>query len=204
MKNIAVCLAGRIRGYENNLQSFQNFINELSKYGNIYFFVSLNTERDPYHIGFEEFLMKQAKCYFKYSNYVSPYHYPQFQTKYNMCSMFYNQQECFNMITQTSIPFDIVMKYRTEINYHGDLFKIQTPLEPNTVYVPNDYDYGGLNDQLGYFDMQTAWIYLSVYSKLQDYYDQSVYIHPETLLQTHLLRNNIKIVRFPFPYTLRR
>lgn len=69
--NIAICIVGRILGYENNIDSIKQFINYLQLIGNVYIFVSLNTIKDEYHIEFENFintLNNLNNNYFYYEN----------------------------------------------------------------------------------------------------------------------------------------
>ena len=47
--NIAVCIVGRVTGYENNIQCIQKFFDHLKTLGNLYLFFSLNTKKDEYH-----------------------------------------------------------------------------------------------------------------------------------------------------------
>ena len=52
--NVAVCLVGRITKYEVNIHSLKKFNKTLTDKYNVYYFCSLNTKRDKYHINFEK------------------------------------------------------------------------------------------------------------------------------------------------------
>jgi hypothetical protein len=119
--------------------------------------------------------------------------------------MFYNQKRCLDMIIQSAIPFDIVFKWRTEI-YFDDHIKLKindvANIKENTVYIPNCYDWGGLNDQIAYGNLNTMKLYSDLYNNLVTY--NTVRCHPETLLKHHVNTSNINIERFDFGYYLKR
>jgi hypothetical protein len=202
MRNIAVCIIGRVTGYENNIKSIETFCKSLKAQAcQVYFFVSLNTERDEYHEHFEQFLNKLVPdishtfFYKKYDH--------EFKSMYNMCSMFWNQQNCSTLIQESGVQFEIVMKWRTEILFENP-FKIVSNLMAGTVYIPTNYDWSGLNDQIMYSDTQSAYKYLSLYNHLNDYNKKDVHFHPETLLRYHVQMVGLSVKRFVFPYKLKR
>ncbi|NBP00495.1 MAG: hypothetical protein EBU90_10305 [Proteobacteria bacterium] len=206
MTYLAVCIVGRVKGYENNKDSIERFCKLLIDQNyKVHFFVSLNAERDTYHKDFEIYLSKlipDINHKFFYRIYTKELEGPDFDSKYNMCSMYWNQQNCSDMIRNSGIAFSKVMKWRTEICF-TNAFSLHI-LQPNTVYIPNDFDYGGVNDQMMCSDLETAHKYLGVYNCLRTYQKESVYIHPETLLKHHLQKSGVTIVRFHFPYHLKR
>lgn len=206
MAYLAVCIAGRVKGYENNKDSIERFCKSLINQNyKVHFFVSLNTERDTYHQDFEMYLSELAPDIshkFYYRVYTNEFEGPGFDSKYNMCSMYWNQQNCSDMIRESGIQFDKVMKWRTEICFKGPI--VLGDVQPNTVYIPHDFDYGGVNDQMMYSDLESAHKYLGVYKCLSTYQKESIYIHPETLLRHHLVKTGVVISRFPFPYYLKR
>ena len=201
-RNIAICLVGRILGYHVNKNSFEMFITELQQnFENVYFFVSLNTSRDQYHIDFEEYLnnLTQRKCYFRYEKFgLGKLAKTNYVNMKNMTSMFYNQFKCFEMIFNHNLHFDIIVKWRTEINF-SNMFTFNETLEQRTVYIPNDFDWGGVNDQIAYGDFESMKLYSDLFKHLLDY--QHIQTHPETLLRHHLTKY-VTTIRFNFPYRL--
>ena len=202
--NIAVCLVGRIRGYENNKSSFESFTSELQKkFDNVYFFVSLNSSRDQYHKDFETYInnLTHRKCQFRYENFnLGHLENTTYNTMRNMTSMFYNQFKCMEMIYNHNLHFNIVVKWRTEISFR-EMFQFENTLEKQTVYIPSDFDWGGINDQIAYGDFESMKLYSDLFKHLLDYIH--IRAHPETLLQHHL-NKYVKIERFRFPYHLQR
>ncbi|NDD84436.1 hypothetical protein EB118_08980 [bacterium] len=168
--------------------------------------MSLNTDRDAYHKEFErEMLQHTEHIALNYENYEIPESFgrDRFASKKNMCSMFYNQLKCAELIAASNIQFDVVIKWRTEVK-SDEVFEIVETLQPNTIYIPSDFDYGGVNDQVAYGDQVTFQVYSEVYKNLTKYADSHVYIHPETLLKCHLDHTGVNIVRFRYPYHLQR
>jgi hypothetical protein len=204
--NIAVCIVGRIRAYEVNIDSFKKFNNILSEKYNVYYFCSLNYKRDKYHIDFEHFIRPYGvRSFFNYEFHnlgtlgkLSSYIHMR-----RMCSMFYNQKRCLDMIIDSAIKFDIVLKWRSEICFTSE-FKINDVenIKDNTVYVPNCCDWGGLNDQVAYGNLNTMKLYSDLYNNLNIY--NTVRCHPETLLKHHVNFCKINIERFQFGYFLKR
>lgn len=117
--------------------------------------------------------------------------------------MFYNQDKCIKMIKDTYINFNIVFKWRTEIKF-DNMFSI-LEFKNNTVYIPSEKDYGGLNDQIAYGDLESMIKYSDTYNHLE-YLTQirNIYIHPETLLMNNCNEHNLNIIRFDFDYYLQR
>jgi hypothetical protein len=206
--NVAVCLVGRITKYEVNIHSLKKFNNILCEKYNVYYFCSLNTKRDKYHINFEKFIRSLGvKTFLNYEFHnletlgtMSSYIHMK-----KMCSMFYNQKRCLDMIIQSAISFDIVFKWRTEI-YFDDNIKLKindiANIRENTIYIPNCNDWGGLNDQIAYGNLNTMKLYSDLYNHLTTY--NTVRCHPETLLKYHVTTNKINIERFDFGYYLKR
>ena len=208
-KNIAICLIGRILKYEINLDSIIRFTNKLkSQNYNVYYFVSLNAIQDDYHIEFERVMneLNNGNCFFKYEEFKLPSQLQHCETMYKMCSMFYNQYRCMQMVLGSNINFDIYLKWRTEIRCNIDI-EIVNELDNNTIYVPIGRDYGGLNDQIAYGNIDSMKKYSDVYNRLE--YLTKVYhvnIHPETLLMNHIKyqQDKLLIIRFDFDYDLHR
>lgn len=101
------------------------------------------------------------------------------------------------------ISFDIVIKYRGDI-----ISKNPMPLpllEENTVYIPNDHDWGGVNDQIAIGTKESMEIYCNCIDNIPNlcYSGKSDY-HPETLLLNHLKESKLNISRFDFEYSLYR
>lgn len=128
------------------------------------------------------------------------------ETKYfNVYSMFFHNKMCFSLLEKYTkkhnIAFDIVLKYRTDIIFKEPIQFEECDL--GTLYIPIGYNFGGVNDQVAYGDLDTMRVYCSCIDYLKDVCDNGVLFHPETILNTHLLHRQMNIVRFPFSYRIK-
>jgi len=205
-RNMAIFIVGRIKGYEINKNHIEEFVKELNKQKiSPYFFISLNTKRDDYHIEFEDFVknVSNNKCEFNYEEFVLPEHLKEdYNTMYNTVSMHYNNNVCLRMIDEymkkNNFVFDIVMKWRTEINYDM-FFDFYSKLEDITIYVPNIHYHGGINDQVAYGNYESMCIYANLYNNLLKY--KHIRKHPETLFNAYI-REHLSYRNFSFLYEL--
>ena len=55
------------------------------------------------------------------------------------------------------MQFDVVMKWRSEIIFNN-LFNIENILD-NTIYIPIGKDWGGINDQVAYGNLNSMTFY---------------------------------------------
>jgi len=149
-----------------------------------------------------------------FKQYVDQYHIPHTWTfvdtsidwlNKNSVSMFYHNKRAFDHIESMGIPFDVIVKFRSDINTTSK-FPYPTSIpEDNTIYVPEEYHYSGINDQIAYGNYESMRIYCSVYDNIYKYCTtDDVTFHPETLLKYHLDSNNITVKTFPFSYFLQR
>jgi hypothetical protein len=126
----------------------------------------------------------------------------------NVASMFYNHYKNMELIDQyqieNNIKYDMILYLRSDIlpEYHLD---IQFKLEKNTVYIPLDNDWGGVNDQMAFGDYESMKKYTSLYQHLNNYIKNKVVnYHPETMLNYHLKNMDLNIVRIYYPYKLNK
>ena len=203
-RNLAIFFSGRVLEYEINKKWMELFKTHFENDFNIDYFCSINAELDDYH---KEFLKV-------YGIQDGHYHFEKYQLEENMknknlnpnmFSMFYNIKKSLALIENSSKNYDVILRYRTEICYKNP-FEIPDVIQPNTIYIPNGYDWcGGTNDQVAYGDLESMKTYGKVYDNIMDYHkNYNVRIHPETLLNFHLNKSKVNIVRFPFDYGLVR
>jgi len=199
-RNLAVYFSGRILDYEINKPYFELFKKHFETKFNIDFFCSINSEVDNYH---QEFI-----TYFNISPYrcnFETYKLPEnkLEKNYlNMFSMFYNNKKCVELIERSTKKYDVVLRYRTEVRFHN-LFEIPEILQQNTIYIPGNFDWGGINDQIAYGNLESMKKYTELYDNMIGYNkNNNVRYHPETMLLHHLKTIKIHIVRFIFHYRL--
>jgi glycerophosphoryl diester phosphodiesterase len=209
-QSIALFFAGRIQTqvYSENLASLLQIF-DFSRY-NVHLFLSLNEndgerefthtfENDVREVGcfksitirFEKTPVPDLTSYNKNS-----------ETIYdNAYSMFYHNFKAFEMIEASGLHFDVVIKSRFDMVSKDKL--LPSPLDSNTVYIPNCNDWGGINDQVAYGDMESMKKYCDVVNNIIPLCNSGVNFHPETLLHEHLTQC-LGIKRFDFKYELKK
>lgn len=209
-KKIAVFFSGRINNKEPH-KSLTNIKDIQKKYDPI-FFISLNNEVDD--ITFTNLVVENLNIQedqFKSTNTNTPdimftfYKDPSAIVK-NSYSQFKHNNECMKMIElyqkKHNMKFDIVIKYRMDINnFNDNIIEIENPIT-NTCYIPEGQDWGGINDQIAYGDFESMYKYCNVVNNIVNLCQSGVKFHPETLLLHHLEKEKLNIKRFKFNYTL--
>jgi hypothetical protein len=108
----------------------------------------------------------------------------------NVISMYYKLQRGFTHIKNSGIEYDGILRIRpdTFLINSIELFKpkkntLYTSLEPRWCLNGN-----GVNDQLGFGDMDTMYNYCGVYSELCNMWTNNIHLGcaPEVLLKLHL------------------
>jgi hypothetical protein len=203
---IAICFAGRVKTYEDSISWFKHMIND----PRIDFFCSINDLLDDYH---KQFLIDFKIKKYHFENYQLPYHESIFSHNkrhetnvYNTHSMYYNRKKCFELVEQyqqeNRFVYDVVVFFRADIVTQNS-FDLIVPTDNMTIYIPSGYDWGGLNDQIAHGTFSAMKIYADLYNHISKYcLEQGCLFHPETLLKWHLDKNQLKIRRFNFLYTL--
>jgi len=124
----------------------------------------------------------------------------------NMYSMFYNNYMCMELINKyekkNKHKFDIVIKYRADI-YGKKNIEIGD-VDENTIYIPFGYDYGGLNDQIAYGNVESMTKYGECYLNFLGYGILNNDFHPEGLLSRHIKTKLLNIKRFEYEYRLNK
>ena len=211
--NLAVMFVGRIKGYkeiEDQLQYIKDTYNAT-------FFVSLNKQTsspyitsfcNKYSIGPDQIILKQSKSPEWIRSFDVAYEVKggkESETVNHMYSSMHNLHTAFDLILpfqeKHNIKFDCILYYRADINAETPI-QINMPLT-NTIYIPEGYDWHGVNNQVSYGDYDSMSKYVMLDNNLQKLCGgRKVIFHPETLLKRHLEDENMQIVRFPFKYKL--
>lgn len=120
--------------------------------------------------------------------------------------MFYHRYKVFELCKAYSqkhnIKFDYVLFFRADIQSSDTLELI--PLAPNTVYIPEGYDFeGGLNDLMAYGSMEVMEKYSNLVNNIKKMcIEQKLLFHPESFVRKHLENEAITVVRFPYSLEL--
>jgi hypothetical protein len=120
--------------------------------------------------------------------------------------MFYHWNNAYRLMKEyserTGVRYDIIIYIRADQQFTSDLI-IPEPIQPNTVYIPNGYDWEGLNDQFAMGDINSMKIFTDLYNNVDRIYTKTrVNFHTETYVQLYLEDVNINVIRFPLHYRL--
>jgi hypothetical protein len=125
----------------------------------------------------------------------------------NMISHFINKRRVFSLLEQhikiTNTHYDVVLSTRLDLVYKSKFNFRNT--EPNTLYIPNCCDYNnGINDQIAYGDFNSMNKYMSIYNNTYMFLKAGIITHPETLTLKNINYYNLKTVRFPLSYNIKK
>jgi hypothetical protein len=127
----------------------------------------------------------------------------------NTISMFYTQMLAYQQLLQYAkyYKYNIVIKYRPDITSQN-LPNLKDFIEYENIdiiYTPSIHRYGkkgyNYNDQIGIGNVNVMRVYCHVYPYLDVYVNEFV-LHPESLLQYHLQKHDIKTELFDYNYNL--
>jgi hypothetical protein len=217
---IAILISGRIHKYKEHYENIKQMI---IQHHEVDFFLSHSPELNE---NIEEFIeIYQPKCInndeLLFSKDYSKIQLHPLTNIHNFMSMVYNRNRVFHLmekyVFENNIPmYDLILSFRIEcLSLHMLDFEtiLQTNakdnetnddinINDNTVFVPNGYDWGGLNDQLAFGNYKTMKIYMNLYNDIWTLMKEQPNFGPETILLGHLIKNNVNISRFPFSYHL--
>lgn len=124
---------------------------------------------------------------------------------HNMTCHYINKMRVFQLLErhiQTSgTVYDTILSTRLDIVYTSPI-----PVcieEEETIGIPEGNDFGGVNDQIAFGNLETMRVYMNIFSSAEALFkEKQCRLHPETL-NMHLLRHNrIYIDRFPLEYCI--
>ena len=211
---VAILFAGRVKTYEyvyNKLEAIKLKYNPVA-------FCSINeTATTGYINNFcDMFNIKEAQLNIEQTilpNWISDFvfeNHIQTMNPLNMYSMFYHQNKAFKLLEKyqndNNMIFDIVLYYRADLD-STDTLVLNTPTD-NTVYIPSERDYFGVNDRMAYGNYLTMKKYCSVVEKMEtivikeniinnnEYY--SNLLNPEMILLHHLMNEKVNINKIDY------
>ncbi len=205
---IALFISGRI---ENNIEYF---LEKIKKYElnnpNIIIdiFLSINDTQNNEQIE----LLNPAAYNFEKINFPEYLNNSPIEQRdgniFNMYSMYYNNYKCFELIKKymnnNNFVYDIIIKYRIDILCNN--FLDLSYFNENSLFIPENNDWNGLNDQVAYGSYNIMEKYCNLYLFYEKYINEKVLIHPETFLKHHISVSNLNLnlKRFNWKYSLKR
>jgi hypothetical protein len=197
--HIAVLFSGRIFGFSESIEEYKKFI---FKDNPVIIFIGHNS----YNTEDLSILNKYNNIHIMSKLYEMPHDKPIVYSHkrvdprgYYLSSMWYHRNIAYEMMKEYSIKnnvlFDVVISGRTD-SIMTSMLTIGD-LEENTLYIPHNFDYGGINDQFAYGTMSSMEVYCNLY--------KNVKMHPsgpEQLLKNYLQKTGINIKRIKLNYYL--
>lgn len=124
-----------------------------------------------------------------------------------MLSMFYKIEQCNKL--KSAVENDRNFKYDCVVRLRSDLilcssFNITPNSNMDRIYIPNGFDYGGINDQIAYGSSELMNKYSSIYSNIPHLLSQGESFNPEKLLNRHLITNKVPVERCNINYLIKR
>lgn len=124
-------------------------------------------------------------------------------------SMFYGMGRCFDLVENSDIEYDFVLRVRPDLYIESTLvdalrgITMAGDADGDSIYVPRHYHSQGINDQIALGGISA----MSVYMKTYDFAAKSIdglYFNPESVLLRNLLTNGVNIVPMDLRYALMR
>lgn len=190
---VAIVFVGRATCYKDSYKWFE----DIAKRYDVHFYCSLNSDIEPY----EDFINMYGIKKHNFETYEQQGNVPDILKTESMhkLSMFYNLKKGVDLIPDDE--YDIIMYARTDLIYQQPL--VLTLGSDNEIYVPDVWDWGGLNDQMCYGAPRAMKLYASLYDNLDIYaphIDRGR--NPESWLKHHVDTVGLSVNRFYLKYSL--
>lgn len=200
---VAILFAGRVKSYENALQTLMAVKNEY----NPTYYCSINqAEYDDYLKKFCETLgiprenvIVEPTPTPNFLNHVKDY---KSNDPKNAYSMFYHENNAFGMIERDVLNgthFDCIMYTRADIDTNDHLH-IEMPKD-NTIYIPYIQNFGGLNDRLAYGNFNAMKKYCNLIKSISAPGKMDG-MNPESILKKYVEEQKLEITRINYVTTL--
>lgn len=212
MTNVAILLTGRLLFFKDH---YDNIVKTFGP--NIDFFLSTDHSLDE---NLEEFIKVYKPIAVNNKPITEVNIYQQFYDKFftmfpeaiiyrnssNMTKNFINKKRVVELlkthIQVTGTTYDYICMTRLDILYDSSIdWSLINSLE-NTIFVPEDYDYNGLNDRICIGNLDTIEKYASIYNNSlriieSTFETNNNIIFPEILLHAHISDLKVNVKRFP-------
>ena len=125
----------------------------------------------------------------------------------NMICHFINKSRVFSLletyVQEENIYYDVVMSLRVDLVFNGKF--IFNTIEDNTLYIPNDYDWLGINDQVAYGNIEAMKKYANLFNNMMDLLERRISVpHPESLNLANINFYKLNTIRVELPYYIER
>ena len=205
--DIAILVYGRLDNFEKH---YDTIIQSIGKDNNINFFLS--TDNSPYILDFIELYKpisyNNDKIEFEHDLAKNISENRKSDTNFsNMTKHFVNKYRVLHLLNEHLIKenksYDVVMSLRVDLDIRSkfDFSEIQE----NIIYIPEGYDYRGINDQIAYGKIEVMRKYNSLITNVFNIIDQTTdIVDPEILTLANINMNNLDIKRFYLDYSIEK
>lgn len=130
----------------------------------------------------------------KYPIFIHGINTPNFDS---MTRHFINKKRVFKLLEEYihkhNVTYDVVISARLDIPIHN--LTIPEPVQ-NTVYIPEEYDYFGLNDRFAFGDVDSMKKYMLLYDTAIDLLESKLTVpHPESLTLANIKYKKLRVIR---------
>jgi len=209
--NIAILFTGRIIDDPQQYNNFCEFFLTPLKDHHVDIFVSHSKGYTPERI--QSFTrLYNPKCITKSSEkYIDTNRFslhPEAR-RHNLMCMFLSRQNVLQLlddyVQKSHIKYDLVISSRTDLWFKTPIpFQQFIGRDGRDIHVPEGSNWGGLNDQCAFGNLEEMRIYLSLYNEIVPLLESGVDLHPESLLKAYLDRKQITVRRFSTVYEIKR
>jgi len=117
---------------------------------------------------------------------------------------FYNKKRVLRVMQEHGKEYDVVILYRSDLVTDTPIDFSKFVYDDKTIFIPNGYDYLGINDQIAFGSMKAMEVYLSLYNSMKTYYIQGIRFIGEPMVKKHIDVNLLSVIRFNFDYSIIR
>jgi len=117
----------------------------------------------------------------------------------NVLSQYYNMMKCFDLI-RGEAPYDLVIRVRPDYFMCRELQKVELNLEPNSVYIPSIWDFGGVSSGYAHGNFYAMEKYCQFFTRIRQYNEEGFPFHCETMKAHHIKRVGLNRMTIETPY----
>jgi hypothetical protein len=203
---LAICISGQVRDFASTLPSLRKHV--LSGFGthDVYFFCHTPaSESHPFSLGlnFSDILVEDSepetfdflqKPPLSHDVEARPWNKTDPLLGYvrQLRSIYLAHQLQNQYAASNGFSFDLVFRLRFDNLYIFPLEPLET-IDPSFLYLPAHDSWGGYNDRFAFGCPELMNVYCNRFLHLADYLNEGLFIHPETLLATHLARFRVPV-----------
>lgn len=197
--HFAVLIYGRLN---KCIENYQNITESIGIEHTLDFFLSSDDSPDNL---LQEFIKLYKPISYINDKIVHDYNFENYPTQLqanseNMTRHFINKTRVFRLfeqyVTNNSVKYDASIALRVDLVFHNK-FTFPIHVEENTIYIPSNNDWSGLNDRVAYGNIDVMCKYMNIIDNV--YYLLNIKKcnrHPECLTFANMKYHRIDICRF--------